>query len=555
MTVVETLDVPGGCCRSGRFLKDQEIPSEYSWHGIGPWYHNTKRLLQTIPLTASRDSTSKTVGDNLAGTIRFQVLDALEELPAPSDVARMAWYFTKVATSDQRSSEVYSQFNAAKLLREKLESKKLAHEISWTFGPWVGTDASHASYHHVAKFFQKNWWPGTESRQWKTFNGPSNEVWFAPWVKFLQHKGVAFLFNHTLEKIEWDEREKVVTNVVVKNDLQSSSWSSEPPTIKKIKADTYVLAISPYATRKVLHRTPQLVASDAQLKLFDPLTRDQPHIQISFRLAFDELICFPKNSANSFIFNNSEYNITMCIQNILWEKNIYLGAGVKSLWSGTACLSDKPGKLFNLPMSRVTREQFIAEIKHQLRSSKNFDEIIRTNNRDQGLDFFLDKALVHFEVWHSWHFVGEENISVVKETEPKWVNTTNTQPYQPTNNTSTKNLFLGGAHVKTSTELWSIEAAVESGQRVADLISKSNTVLTQPVPMLFKTAQVIDNELYRHHLPQFLSSFALIVLLSLVIFCALFFPHHRKVKETHKTNEKSLALSQLPQRTDFPRLL
>ena len=41
-------DQPGGFYRSSRQSKDN-MPTEYSWHGMGPMYNNTFDLLQKIP--------------------------------------------------------------------------------------------------------------------------------------------------------------------------------------------------------------------------------------------------------------------------------------------------------------------------------------------------------------------------------------------------------------------------------------------------------------------------------------------------------------------------
>ncbi|HUS08925.1 MAG TPA: NAD(P)-binding protein, partial [Pyrinomonadaceae bacterium] len=43
----------GGFFRSARTPEDQKMPSEYSWHGIGPWYHNVFDLMKQIPFDAS----------------------------------------------------------------------------------------------------------------------------------------------------------------------------------------------------------------------------------------------------------------------------------------------------------------------------------------------------------------------------------------------------------------------------------------------------------------------------------------------------------------------
>jgi len=48
VSVYESTGGAGGFFRSSRVGKDN-MPSEYSWHGMGPWYHNTFDLMREIP--------------------------------------------------------------------------------------------------------------------------------------------------------------------------------------------------------------------------------------------------------------------------------------------------------------------------------------------------------------------------------------------------------------------------------------------------------------------------------------------------------------------------
>ncbi|BFL83726.1 hypothetical protein LFREDSHE_21760 [Shewanella baltica] len=43
----------GGFFRSARRKEDQGMPSEYSWHGMGPWYNNFFELIKEIPLMST----------------------------------------------------------------------------------------------------------------------------------------------------------------------------------------------------------------------------------------------------------------------------------------------------------------------------------------------------------------------------------------------------------------------------------------------------------------------------------------------------------------------
>jgi uncharacterized protein with NAD-binding domain and iron-sulfur cluster len=53
VSVYETNADAGGFFRSARVAGDHNMPSEYSWHGLGPWYHNVFDLLRQIPFDAA----------------------------------------------------------------------------------------------------------------------------------------------------------------------------------------------------------------------------------------------------------------------------------------------------------------------------------------------------------------------------------------------------------------------------------------------------------------------------------------------------------------------
>lgn len=49
VSVYEANNEAGGFFRSARMPGDGDMPSGYSWHGMGPWYHNVFDLLRQIP--------------------------------------------------------------------------------------------------------------------------------------------------------------------------------------------------------------------------------------------------------------------------------------------------------------------------------------------------------------------------------------------------------------------------------------------------------------------------------------------------------------------------
>ena len=79
----------------------------------------------------------------------------------------------------------------------------------------------------------------------------------------------------------------------------------------------------------------------------------------------------------------------------------------------------------------------------------------------QGLELLVKQAnngrswktvpIVRIEVWHEWLFSQDG----IRPRQPKWVNTTSTQPNQPTQATPVPNLVLAGAHTRTEADVWS----------------------------------------------------------------------------------------------------
>jgi len=96
------------------------------------------------------------------------------------------------------------------------------------------------------------------------------------------------------------------------------------------------------------------------------------------------------------------------------------------------------------------------------------------------------------------------------------VNTTNTQPFLPRQETPVKNLFIAGAHTRTDADVWSIEGAVESGRRVARHLEPEVPVVGEYLPPLLRVARVLDDICYRMRLPHVLDLSLLLTFLLLL---------------------------------------
>jgi hypothetical protein len=495
--IFEANEAAGGFFRSARIDGDQHMPSEYSWHGFGPWYDNVFDLLKQIPFDASSSIYEKglsrpiefgIVPDDTAGS-STSAWFAIRKLFRFTrwDEARWAWMLFRVWTANRRSQEHYAEMNASQAFRPIL------NDLGWRtwracFGPWVGSDWTNVSLHQVGLFFRKELltrpthhhaaddqgpaWSQGAGDGWLILRGPSSEFWFAKWVAHLEQNHVQFSFNESLRALEFDGTR--VTGAQLESGAQ-------------VDADVYVLATNPFAAADILARTPALEKLD-QLRNFRPLVADGPHTQVAFQIAFGEHINWPLERA-AVVVGDSEYNLTLFAVEQVWRPTVDLGDGVKSLWTGTACVATRPGRIYGLPLDHCTKEQFIEEIKAQLASCGGLDHMIQEANDGRSWREF---AIVRIEVWHEWTF----SPNGIQPKQPKWVNTTNTQRWLPAQKTPVANLLIAGAHTRTDADVWSIEAAVESGRRAAQVLEPDVEVKLTAIPAPIRILQRLDDKLY-----------------------------------------------------------
>lgn len=136
--------------------------------------------------------------------------------------------------------------------------------------------------------------------------------------------------------------------------------------------------------------------------------------------------------------------------------------------------------------------------------------MIKAGNEGKGLNQF---PIVDIEVWHEWLFSPKG----IRPLQPKWVTTTNTQLYLPTQSTPVPNLVLAGAHTKTQADVWSIEGAVESGRRAAQVIEPTVNDLPQYKSIFLKMISGVDDVFYGLGLPHILDSAGYGILAALVV--------------------------------------
>jgi len=326
VSVYEAHSEAGGFFRSARGSGDHAMPSEYSWHGMGPWYHNVFDVMRQIPF----DAEGSVYDRALSRPIDFGVApdDGTAEFDDPSDflidvsrmfrMTRVDWFWwtrlmLKEWTANRRSTERYATRNAAAQWGKRL-SAEASSTWSACFGPWIGSDWTQVSLHQAGQFFLKQltsqpshphaadsegaaWVHGARSG-WLLLRGPSSEFWFDKWIQHLTTAGVTFHWEQTLHHFDYDG------SVITAAHLESA---------ERVEADVHVFATNPFAAVEILERSPDLARLD-QLCLFEPLTADGPHVQVSFRIAFSERIEWPRPRC-ALVVADSEFDLTIFARN------------------------------------------------------------------------------------------------------------------------------------------------------------------------------------------------------------------------------------------------
>jgi hypothetical protein len=154
-------------------------------------------------------------------------------------------------------------------------------------------------------------------------------------------------------------------------------------------------------------------------------------------------------------------------QDSLWNKNVKLdnNNSIKALWSGICTDSITNGILYNKTLTMNNKSQLYDEILFQLFKSRKFVEYFQNIN-----PLFSVDNIIYFELYDDWiHYNG-----VLKSINPKWTDTAFNHEYKPEHKTIYNNMYVSGAHCKTSTDSWLMEAAIESGKIVSNEILKKN---------------------------------------------------------------------------------
>jgi 15-cis-phytoene desaturase len=312
----------------------------------------------------------------------------------------------------------------------------------------------------------------------RVLNGPTSDVWIAPWVRYLESKGVQFRTNATLQSFDFNGTSIAGVTLMLGG------------TTIKAQGDYYVAAF-PLEIANLLF-TPAMKAAAPSISNLSKLKTAWMN-GIQFYLTRDVPCC-----QGHVIYADSPWAITSISQAQFWSSAdlSQFGDGkVHGLLS--VDISD-----WTMPGSKTTKKSAqqctsAAEIANEVwaQLTAHLAATIAPISESDRDDWFLDPSIV-------FHAGGVTN------TQPLLINVVGSWANRPDATTEIPNLFLASDYVRTNTDLATMESANEAARRAANGIlsasgssAEKSRVWEFTEPPVFQPLKDIDRMLFRLGLP------------------------------------------------------
>ena len=326
----------------------------------------------------------------------------------------------------------------------------------------------------------------------RVLDGPTNEVWIYPWLKFLIDQGVRYYVNAEVTAIHTDG-EKVTRIDVREHEADPKLWHDPVQMARVLDCDRYGITEWEACDKKSLtakgdfyisavpvERMAQLVA-DEEVKdgvpTFEwrPIADVDPALQKIPQLAFSVQwmngIQFylkssdperpPPTMPGHAIYVDAPFALTSIFQHRYWqhiELDHYGDGTVQSILSvDISNWSDGVGRIYDKPAFELSRQQVKDEVWEDIKISLRHDEQARLED-DNLVDWFLD-----FDI-------TPDPRVILRNKEPLLVNRVNTWRLRPKAYTAIPNLCIASDYVQTNTDLATMEGANEAARRAVNYI-------------------------------------------------------------------------------------
>jgi uncharacterized protein with NAD-binding domain and iron-sulfur cluster len=320
--------------------------------------------------------------------------------------------------------------------------------------------------------------PGMSSD--RVLNGPTNDVWIDPWLRYLTQHGVQYHLGARVTSINYRDGE-----------IHSVTVEKEGRTFD-VQGDYFVSALPVEDIALLL--TPELLEADAALGGIQPLARDCLAWMVGIQLYLTTDV--PITSGHS-IYVDSPWALTSISQAQFWpdiDLRDYADGHVRGIISVDISEWDEKG-LNGKTAKECSWEEIAAEVWEQLKRSLNV-----------GGKTVLKDEYLHY--WYTEPDVYRTATGQLENEEPLLVNLKDTWALRPDAVTRIPNFFLAADYVRTYTDLATMEGANEAARRAVNGIIEASGMAASACqlwelhePEIFAPWREIDRVRYHKGLP------------------------------------------------------
>jgi hypothetical protein len=523
VTLLERNADVGGIARTYQNEKNKTCPYEYSWRAFGSWYQNVYQLMKQIPYNNHETVYDKLTilqgGKKTCDKKIPEYQNTFSKLPYSDILKTMPLLIQYVSSCDERNIRNFSGIGLRDYIKEKKASTKAENLIGKIVGPYLGFDYHNASVYDLLYGFEMMANNSDSQYNFNILSLPTNHAWFEPWIRFLQKKGLKCYTQTEVKSIHLNDEGTQIKNIVVN---QKSSQTSQKTFTLSSKyyvncTGPEVLAklFQPYLTRRISSPLRNWIGK------IEKVAQNGRQIQMSIYYYLDKKIYL--DNANTLAYlPNTPWLLMVLSTGHIWGDNYlskYCKPGIKEVMAVGICEPYVAGELIKKPWSQCSREEIKKEAWYQLIHDKDFVNNICIEDNTP----LRDVKVLEFTMWDSYIYKNGS----IDTYEPKWANNVNTRQYRPEPVSPLSNLFIGGSYTNTSTGIFSMESAAESGKRAALALCNDDHKRQKPCLVtihrkskfpLSNYVRNMDCILYKWNISWYTLLFCLVIILVIIIF-------------------------------------
>lgn len=219
--------------------------------------------------------------------------------------------------------------------------------------------------------------------------------------------------------------------------------------------------------------------------------------QMGINIYFNTLIKFKTKSI--YALEDSDWNLIIEPKDSNWKQSVEMG-----IWSVSIPDDNLFSKRLNKKLKDCNPNEIYEEVWYQISNSRIFDAIELAKEQI---------VPIYFNIWDGWELTKDN----VTNKEPYFWNATSTFSKRPPQFIGMKDIFLAGAHTKTSYYHYWVEGACESGLECAKLLDYRVEVIKHERLKIFKLFHKIDKLLYDEYLPN-IFDISLILIVGIILY-------------------------------------